>query len=341
MDKRADTKATKHVRVIIVGAGPAGMGTAIHLAVKGIRPVLLLDREKQVGGIPALYRKRARAIPSFVSRAHARIVVGEEFAARIEARLAATDVEVRLNSLVTEIHSTERRITVVSPAQGKVDISADALVLACGAREKSAAERGWVTGSRPAKVFFARQLFDVMDTRNMLPLRRPIIAGSDLLSYAAAAKLGNAGAERSVLVDQHRRPECNLLSRLYFAIWARPKWRGSVREMQVKGRDTVQGIKVSEQDSLAADGVILSGDLVPNTELALLGGLNVHRRLRLLEIDQEDHLSSSGWFAAGNMLGASHGGQRCYDNGRKVAKSVLKYLEKKNAENKRTSHFVF
>ena len=88
MDKRADTNARKHVRVIIVGAGPAGIGTAIHLAHKGVHPVLLIDRAEQVGGIPALCRKKPGAVPTFVSQAHARIVAGEEFAAHLEARLA-------------------------------------------------------------------------------------------------------------------------------------------------------------------------------------------------------------------------------------------------------------
>lgn len=328
MEKRTNLNSsdTKHVRVIIVGAGPAGIGAAVTLARKGIRSVVLIDRSSNVGGIPALFKKKHRAVPTFVSWLHGRALVGEQFVAGLKARLAETNVEVWLDSLVAEINAAERRITVVSRAKGKQDVSADAVVLACGCRERSVAERGWLTGSRPACIFFTKHLTDFIDEHDMQPMKRSIIIGSDLVAYSAAAKLSISGADRSIVLDKRRRPECNIFQRLYFNFWSRPKWHGSIQEAHVKGSRSVIGLRVAEKNVLTCDGIVVSGNLTPNTELALLGGLQVHLPMRLLEISPGNRLSSDGWFAAGNIRGGFHGAQWCYLDGKKVARSVLKYL---------------
>ncbi len=328
MDKRTNLNLSgrKHARVIIVGAGPAGIGAAVALAGKGVRPVVLIDRVSNVGGMPALCKKKPGAVPTFVSWLHGRPLVGEQFVAGLEARLAKTDVEVWLDSLVVEIHAAERRVTVVSRAKGKMDLSADAIVLACGSREKSVAERGWLTGSRPARVLFTKHLFDFIDVNDILPMRRPIIVGSDSVAYSAAAKLSVSGARQSVVLDRRRRPECNVFKRLYFNFWSRPKWHGSIQEVQVKGLGAVEGVKISDKKVLTCDSIVVCGDLIPNTELALLGELEVRLPSRLLEISSGNRLSPPGWFAAGNIRGGFHGAQWCYLNGKKVARSVLKHL---------------
>ncbi|MHC4070585.1 MAG: FAD-dependent oxidoreductase [Planctomycetota bacterium] len=328
MDKHTNLNLSgrKHARVIIVGAGPAGIGAAVALARKGVRPVVLIDRASNVGGMPALCKKKPGAVPTFVSWLHGRALVGEQFVAGLEARLAEADVEVWLDNLVVEIHAAERRVTVASRARGKLDISADAIVLACGSRERSVAERGWLTGSRPARVFFTKHLFDFIDGNDILPIRRSIIVGSDSVAYSAAAKLSVSGAGQSVMLGKLRRPECNFLQRLYFNFWSRPKWHGSIQEVQVKGLGSVEGVKISDKKVLTCDSIVVCGDLIPNTELALLGGLEVHLPSRLLDISSGNRLSSPGWFAAGNIRGGFHSAQWCYLNGKKVARSVLKYL---------------
>ena len=328
MDKPTNLNLSgrKHARVIIVGAGPAGIGAAVALSKKGVRPVVLIDRASNVGGLPALCKKKPGAVPTFVSWLHGRALVGEQFVAGLEARLAKTDVEVWLDSLVVEIHAAERRVTVVSRAKGKMDLSADAIVLACGSREKSVAERGWLTGTRPARIFFSKHLFDFIDGNDILPIRRSITAGSDLVAYSAAAKLSVSGSGQSIMLDRNRRPGCNVFQRLYFKFWSRPKRHGSIQELQVKGLGSVEGVKISEKEVLTCDSIVVSGDLLPNTELALLGGLEVRLPSRLLRINSGNRLSSPGWFAAGNMRGGFHGAQWCYFNGKKVARSVLKHL---------------
>ncbi len=157
-------------------------------------------------------------------------------------------------------------------------------------------------------------------------MSRAIIVGSDSVAYSAAAKLSVSGAGQSIVLDRRRRPECNIFQRLYFKFWSRPKWHGSIQEVQVKGLGSVEGVKISEKKVLTCDSIVVCGNLIPNTELALLGRLEVRLPSRLLDISSGNRLSSPGWFAAGNIRGGFHGAQWCCLSGKKVARSILKYL---------------
>lgn len=319
---------TERAAVLVIGAGPAGVGAAAGLARRGVGRVILIDRSDRVGGVPALYRGGPASVPTFVLWTRGQLINGERLAARLAARLEKTSVEVWLESHVTAIFPREGRTAAVSPERGKVCLEARAVVLACGARERSAAERGWITGSRPGGVFFTRNMLDLTARNGVLPARKPVILGSDVLAYAAAAKLAKAGAQDPVVVDRTRRPASSLAERLYFRPWAGPEYRGGAVEASLAGDPAVSAVRLPEGVRVSCDGVILAGDLTPNSELALLAGLQVEAASRRPQVDSEYALSAPGWFAAGNILGHNYGAERSYLNGCRVAGCVARYLSK-------------
>ena len=156
----------------------------------------------------------------------------------------------------------------------------------------------------------------------------PVIIGSDLIAYAAAAKLKSAGAANAVVVDNRRRPQCSFFERLYFRRWSQPIFHGvDVKSVEVVGTKTASGVRLSKEDELIpCDGIVLCGELIPNSELALQGNLKVELPSRKPVFRRDYQLSESGWFAAGNMLGGFRGAEWCYFNGRRVARAVTKYL---------------
>jgi len=320
---------TTHFKVVIIGAGPTGIGAAVALSKRGIKSIALLERSDKIGGIPALYKRKKGGVRTFVRWSRGGIpVFGEEYARWLGRQLATTDVQVWLQSQVIEIEAKEKKIILVNPKEGQTTLTADAIIMACGAREETVAERGWVTGARPMRVFFTKQLLQLIDDNGLLPMRNPVIIGSDVIAYAAAAKLKAAGSEDAVMVDNRHSPQCPIFERLYFRLWGSPKFRGmTTKSVEVVGSSTASGIRLSKDGEIVpCDGIVVCGELIPNSELALLGNLRVDLPSRKPVVAQGFQLSESGWFAAGNMLGGVRGAEWCYFNGRRVARAVNKFL---------------
>lgn len=321
-----EIKNVKHVKVAVIGAGPAGIGVALGLAKRKVGPVLLIERCDELGGLPARYKRKSGGVPTFVVWTQGRVLYGEELAEQLRAKLLKNRVEVWLESQVIEIEPKEKRLTLMSTAHGKASVTADAFVLACGAREKTLMERGWLTGSRPARLYFTNHLLDFLNRNEFLPMKQPAIVGSDLIAYSAAAKLKAYGSVESNMIDIRRRPVCSRFERLYFRRWCRPKWYGAVQSALIAGTQSVEAVELLNDGRIACDCIVISGDLIPNSELALLGGLDVGLPSRNPSVDKSQQLSIPGWFAVGNILGGFHGAQWCYFNGLRVAKRVVRYL---------------
>ena len=316
----------QHFKVVIIGGGPAGIGTAVGLAKRGVGPVVLIERRAELGGTPMGYRKKPGGVPTFVEWTRGRVVFGEELAGRMAKRLAKTDTAIRLGTQVTKIDPAEKRLTLLGP-EGVRELTADAVVLAAGAREQTPAEKGWLAGARTARVGFTRHVTGWLDRHGLLPARKPVVVGSDLIAYSAAAKLRAAGSDEPVMIDRRQSPSAGFFERLFFRRWTRPDWSGGVTAAGMKGDRAATGVQSSDGIEWPGDGVMVCGELVPNSELALLGGLAVELPSRQLQLAPGQAMSEPGWFAAGNVLGGFHGAQWCYFNGRRLAKRIATFLE--------------
>ena len=316
----------QHFKVVIIGGGPAGIGAAVGLAKRGVGPVVLIERRAELGGTPMGYRKKPGGVPTFVEWTRGRVVFGEELAGRMAKRLAKTDTAIRLGTQVTKIDPAEKRLTLLGP-DGVRELTADAVVLAAGAREQTPAEKGWLAGARTARIGFTRHVTGWLDRHGLLPARKPVVVGSDLIAYSAAAKLRAAGSDEPVMIDRRQSPSAGFFERLFFRRWTRPDWSGGVTAAGMKGDRAATGVQSSDGKEWPGDSVMVCGELVPNSELALLGGLAVELPSRQLQLARGQAMSEPGWFAAGNVLGGFHGAQWCYFNGRRLAKRIATFLE--------------
>jgi glycerol-3-phosphate dehydrogenase len=316
-----------HYRVAIVGAGPAGIGAAIGLAAEGIRPVILIDRADEIGGVPAHYQVKRGGVPTFIVWTRGRVLFGQQFVDGLCSQLEQTDTEVWLQSHVLDADKATKSLTVVNPHLGKATIHADAVVFATGAREKTSSERGWIVGRRPARQFFTMQLLQLIDGCNALPMERPAVVGSDLIAYSASAKLRAAGSREVTMCDQRSQPAASSFERFYFSKWSRPAWQSANHSLELGDESRVGQIRLGEtcQD---CDGVVFSGDLVPNSELLVAAGFDVSQPDRIPARRGPHELSEPGWFIVGAEIGGFHGAYWCFRDGRRAARSVARYLRK-------------
>ncbi len=315
-------------KAIIIGAGPAGVGAAVKLYKSGVKSILLVDRNEKIGGIPSFYKKKKGGVRTFMRWSRGGYpVFGQDFAKWLEELISKTDIEVKLNSQVLEIDAKRKSVTFVNPEDGKLSVSAEAIVIASGSREENIAERKWLAGARPSRVMYTKQLLN-LDTYDLLPIKKPLIIGSDIIAYAAAAKLKSSGSSDAIIVDNRITPKCPVHERLYFRLWTNPSFHGfNANTMEIEGKESATGIKVNGEH-FDCDGILISGELIPNSELALIGNLKVNTLSRIPEISKDNQLSESGWFAAGNIGGGFHGAEWCYYNGKRTGSSVLKYISK-------------
>ena len=313
------------MQVAIIGGGPAGIGAAIGLARRGIGPVLLVDRAAKLGGVPAKDCVAPAGLPTFVDYGRARIVFGSQFAERLCDTLALTTTRVCLGCQVLEVDMAAKALTMVDAEHGRFRVQAEAIVFATGAREQTIAERG-IAGTRPARVLNTMQVLDLLNANVQCLARRPVVVGSDLIAYSAAAKLRVAGAEEVLMVDTTKRPRCTPLARLYFRRRVRPRWLGPAREIQIDGRAQVESVTLAPDTSLECDAVVVSGLLVPNSELMVAASVETLPPGQLPVTGPGQSLSTPGWFVAGNALGGFHGAYWCCRNGRWVAEAVAKQV---------------
>ena len=321
--------SAKHYNVVIIGAGPAGAGAAVALSKRGVNSIAIIERGDKIGGIPSLYKKKKRGVRTFMRWSKGGIpTFGSEYANWLEEQLLKTSAQIKLQSQVLSIDAGKKMITYVNSAEGKMNMTSDAIIMACGSREKNQAERGWLAGSRPAKVFFTKQLLILLDERNILPFKNPVIIGSDLIAYAVAAKLENAGTSNVTIIDRYSSPQCSFFERLYFRVWSNPNYQSTIsKSITIVGNKMASGVEVNGK-TIPCDGIVICGELIPNSELALQGNLKVDIHSRVPVVANGCELSEPGWFIAGNILGGFHGAEWCYFNGAKVGKQVIKFINK-------------
>lgn len=171
-------------RVLVVGAGPAGLSAAIELAQRGVR-VTLIEQRDQAGG--AIYRAhRGEGMdPVRLSGAHRRRW------ARLSAGLAAAGERIERRFACVYI-GTERDGCCLIDDRGAgqvVGLRADALIMAVGTVEQVRPVAGWELPGVCAAGGMQVQLKETGEA----PQGPILIAGSGPLTLALAAQLVKAG----------------------------------------------------------------------------------------------------------------------------------------------------
>src|SRR5262249_48923720 len=128
------------VDVLIVGGGPAGLEAARTLG-GARRRVMVIDREPELGGIPRHCHHTGFGLLDL-----RRVLDGPAYARRRVAQARAAGVELRAET--TALSWLEPTVLVTTSPSGLERLSARAVLLATGCRERPRAAR-LVAGSRP------------------------------------------------------------------------------------------------------------------------------------------------------------------------------------------------
>lgn len=295
----------KHCDIAIIGAGPAGLAAAVAAHEAGVKDILVIERDSEPGGILNQCIHNGFGLHRFGVE-----LTGPEYAGRYEDMLIGTGVKIQLGTMVIGIEN--RVISCVSKENGYEEISAGAIVLAMGCRERN---RGpiFVPGDRGSGVFSAGSAQRYLNIEGYLVGRRVVILGSGDIGLIMARRMTLEGAK--VLAVSEIMPFSNGLSRNIaqclddFGI---PLYLShTVTDIIGKGR--VEAVVISQVDEnmkpipgtekrFECDTLLLSVGLVPENELSRAAGIKIDPRTNGPVVGEDMQTSAAGVFACGNVL---------------------------------------
>jgi thioredoxin reductase len=314
----------QHVAVAIVGGGPSGLTAAAALAGKVDGEVVVIEREAETGGIP-----RHSDHPGYGMRDLQRFISGPAYAKRLTAMAKDAGAVLETEAMVTG-WASERALRITSP-RGLRTVTADAVVLATGARERPRPAR-LIPGDRPDGVFTTGQLQNLVHLHHAKVGSRALVVGAELVSWSAVLTLRESGCATVGMVSGYPRSEAYAA----FRVPGRFLMDGPVftrsRVVGIEGKDRVrraivENIETGKRTTIECDTVVFTGDWIPDHEIARTGGLAMDAATRGPVVDAGLRTSSPGVFAVGNLLHPVDTADGAALDGRHVAAAVTGWLQ--------------
>jgi len=309
-------------RVAIIGGGPSGLALAAELAALGVDNVVVLERESVGGGIP-----RHCGHSPFGFREFHRMLSGPEYARRLVARAEHSAAVLRTGVTVTRIEAGCR--LTLSTTDGSENLQAEKVVLCTGNRETARAPR-LVSGSRPPGITTTGALQSLVYLKQRQPFRRPIIVGSELVSFSALLTCRHAGIRPLAMIEEREDVTAWRAAALL------PRLLGTrlllnTTLQAIHGQERVEAVDLrgrnGERMQLACDGVIFSGKFVAESSLVKPSHLEMDAGSGGPRVDQFGRCSDSDYYACGNLLHPVDTAGWCWAEGRNLAANVAASLD--------------
>ena len=297
--------------LIVIGGGPAGLAAACKAWEEGLRHILVLERDQELGGILNQCIHNGFGLQRFKEE-----LTGPEYAGRFIGMLQKTGVEVRLDTMALQIvpgqDGAPHQVHAVNGKNGYQVLETRAVVLAMGCRERT---RGAISipGERPAGIFTAGAAQRYLNIEGYMVGRRVIILGSGDIGLIMARRMTLEGAK--VLACVELLPYSSGLTRNIVQClndYDIPLYL-SHTITDIRGHNRVEQVTVSEvgpdrrpipgtEMVFDCDTVLLSVGLLPENELTRGAGIDIDPRTSGAKVYENMETAVPGIFACGNVL---------------------------------------
>ena len=254
----------RSVKLLVVGAGAAGISAALAAWDAGCRDVLLLDRAESMGGILPQCLHEGFGLTTFGQE-----LTGPEYTARLAEKLAGTGVVFLPGTEVLSV--SEERIAVLSRRGAVERLRFERLILASGCRERSIGSLP-VAGTRPAGIFTAGQAQERINLRHQDLGDEILILGSGDLGMIMARRFTLGGKHVIAVLEQEAQygGMARNHRRCIEAFSIPLRCRMTVREIHGEGRIrgvTAEHLDSGEREFIACDTLVTALGLIPEREL--------------------------------------------------------------------------
>ena len=180
--------------LVVIGGGPGGLAAAIEARNNGVENILVIERDKELGGILQQCIHNGFGLHEFKEE-----LTGPEYAERFIKKLKEKNIEYKLDTMVLEV-TPEKIVHAINTVDGYMMIEAKAIVLAMGCRERT---RGAISipGERPAGVFTAGTAQRFINMEGYMVGKKVLILGSGDIGLIMARRMTLEGAEVQAVVE--------------------------------------------------------------------------------------------------------------------------------------------
>ncbi len=308
--------------VIVIGGGPAGVAAAVEIRRRGAASVILLDREPHLGGAT-----RHCSHSPFGMREFGRVYFGAAYGRRLEQEAAKAGVDVRTGHSVVRL-GADGSVDVTSH-RGVERLSARRILLGTGAREMPRSAR-LISGERPIGVVTTGALQAYIAFHGLMPFRRPVVVGSELVSLSAVLTCLSHGARPAAVLEPGPQPLARPPLTLFPKLMGIPFHCGA-EIVDIRGRGRVESVAVrrnGQLETLDCDGVLLTGRFTPEAALFLQSPFGVDAGSAGPAVDQQGRSADPLCFAGGNVLRAVETGGWAFREGRAIGAVISEDLRR-------------
>ncbi len=295
----------KTIDILIIGGGPAGLSAAIKAYEEGIKNILIIERNLELGGILNQCIHNGFGLHFFKEE-----LTGPEYAYRLIEKVKEYNIPFKLKAMVLDVTS-EKEVTILT-TDGVEKIKANAVILAMGCRERP---RGAINipGERCAGIFSAGTAQELVNMKGFAVGKEAVILGSGDIGLIMARRLTFEGAKVKCVVELM--PYSSGLKRNIVQClddYGIPlKYSSTITN--IHGKDRVEGVTIAQVDEnrnpiketeeyISCDTILLSVGLIPENELSKSAGVELSPITGGAIVDNHMQTNIPGIFSCGNVL---------------------------------------
>lgn len=296
----------KNYDLVIVGGGPAGLAAAASAKDNGIDSILIIERDKELGGILNQCIHNGFGLHTFKEE-----LTGPEYASRFIDMVLDRGIEYKLNTMVMDI-SADKKVTAMNREDGLFVIQAKAVILAMGCRERSRGALN-IPGYRPAGIYSAGTAQRLVNMEGYMPGKEVVILGSGDIGLIMARRMTLEGAKVKVVAELMpysgglKRNIVQCLNDFDIPL------KLSHTVVDIEGKNRVEAVTIAEvgpdrkpipgtEERYTCDTLLLSCGLIPENELSRSAGVELSPVTSGPVVNDSLETNIEGIFACGNVL---------------------------------------
>ena len=317
--------------LVVIGGGPGGLAAAIEARNNGVENILVIERDKELGGILQQCIHNGFGLHEFKEE-----LTGPEYAERFIKKLKEKNIEYKLDTMVLEV-TPEKIVHAINTVDGYMMIEAKAIVLAMGCRERT---RGAISipGERSAGVFTAGTAQRFINMEGYMVGKKVLILGSGDIGLIMARRMTLEGAEVQAVVELMpfsgglARNIAQCLNDYNIPLYL------SHTVVDIKGKERVEGVTIAKVDEnrrpipgteieYECDTLLLSVGLIPENDISRKTGIVIDRRTSGPVVNEMMETSIPGIFACGNVVHVHDLVDFVSAEARKAGKAAAKFVK--------------